>query len=317
MTDVVGSSLGNPKHVGIDMTKWDLTSLQSGEITAASGDSVTIDVGHHTYVLTGHDFAFVTSNGHMSLAAGTITGLGYYPELSDGPTVVAPVPLYLLSNFSLDVADFNAFVASNNVVQYQHALLSGDDDLAGGASMDVLRGMGGNDHVDGGGAADTVKGGRGNDVLIGGAGADWLRGGDGANSFVFHGAADSGGGVYDTIERFNSHHDHIVVPSAVTGIDAPVDAGTSTSYNVDPNLAAALDAVHLGARHAVIATVVVDTGPALTSANPAAVLETFLVVDVNGIAGYQAGEDLAIRIALPHDQGLSHLGIDNFISLTG
>ena len=308
MTTLVGSDFANPDDPGVDMPNWDLTPLQTGEIIDASGDSVTIDVGDHHYVLTGHDFAFLVSNGHVSLAAGTITGISYEPELHDGPTVVYPIPEYTLSGFSLDVGDFNNFVAANNVAGFERALFSGNDHLQGGSGIDTLTGLKGNDHLDGAGGNDSLFGGQGNDVLIGGAGADWLAGARGTDIFVYHSAAESGGGVYDAID-FNLHDDLLLVPHTITGINHTVDAGTSNSFNVDPNLSAALDAHHLGANHAVIARVVIDFG---IPEGPPVILETFLVIDVNGVAGYQAGEDIAIRLFDAHR--LNHLSIDDFLS---
>ena len=309
MTTLVASDIASSTDTGVDMPAWDLTPLQTGQITEASGTSVTIDVGDHHYVLTGHDFAYVVSNGQVSLAAGTITGLSYEPELSDGPPVVYPVPEYTLSDFSLDVGDFNAFVAANDVAGYERALFSGNDHLQGGGGIDTLTGLKGNDHLDGAGGDDSLSGGQGNDVLIGGDGADWLRGGRGTDIFVYHSAADSGGGVYDAID-FNARDDLLLVPHAVTGINHKVDAGTSDSFNVDPNLAAALNAHHLGANHAAIATVTIDFG---IPEGPPIFLETFLVIDTNGVAGYQAGEDLAIRLTYPLHLG--HLNIDDFLSV--
>ena len=117
--------------------------------------------------------------------------------------------------------------------------------------------------------------------------------------------------MYDTVEKFNVRADLFVVPEEVEAIDAGVDAGYAESANVDPELETALDAEHLGAHHAALATVWVPMGPML----PAFRQDTFLVVDVNGEAGYQAGEDLAIR--LNNARHLDELSTDNFIALPG
>ena len=305
MTTLIGGIFGpNP---GVDMPNWDLTPLQTGQIAAFGGTSVTIRAGDHSYTLTGHDFAYVVDGGTVSLAAGTITGLTLEPY--PPPLTASPLPSYeyQLSDFQLDVGAFNGFVAANDAKGYERALFSGDDHLQGSIHDDHLTGLRGHDHLDGAAGDDILEGGTGNDVLIGGAGADWLSGGRGTDLFVFRGSAESGGGVYDTID-FSTHDDLLVVPHAIAGIDHRVDAGYAESANVDPELAAALDAHHLGAFHAAVATVAVPLGPWL----PAFILETFLVVDVNGIAGYQAGEDLAIEIAYPAK--LHHLSIDDFIS---
>src|SRR5436190_24120955 len=97
MTTLKGSNLGAPDQPGVDMAAWDLAPLQGGQITRASGNSVTIDVGDHHYVLNGRDFVYVVQSGHFTLVGGTITGLGYYPDLSDGPPTAIALPEYTLS----------------------------------------------------------------------------------------------------------------------------------------------------------------------------------------------------------------------------
>lgn len=311
MTTLTANTIGTASSIGVDMAAWDLTPLQTGEIVAMSGTSVTIDVGDHQYVLTGHDFAFAIEGGELRLDAGTITGITYGPEVSD-PTF-APVFDYTIEDFSLDVHDFNAFVADNDVAGYKRALFSGDDTLTGGPGQDHLLGGKGNDHISGEQGADVLEGGTGDDVLVGGPGADYLIGGGGSDSFVFLGepVPTVTLGAHDMIQNFNTGQDHIVVAHGVTGIDAAVDGGATDSFHIDQALAAALDAAHLGANHAAVATLEVEIGPPGGDAPAPIILETFIVVDQNGVAGYQAGQDLAIRILAPH---LADLSTDDFIS---
>jgi ribosomal protein L18 len=80
------------------------------------------------------------------------------------------------------------------------------------------------------------------------------------------------------------------VEASVTGNGATLDAG----------LIAALPAANLDAYHAAVATV---TAGAET--------HVFLVIDLNGLAGYQSGGDVAVIIDGARDLNL--LDIDNFI----
>ena len=73
---------------------------------------------------------------------------------------------------------------------------------------------------------------------------------------------------------------------AVTGFAAAVAAGTLSADSFDEDLAAALAADALGAGQAVLFTP--DSGDLAGT--------VFLVVDANGEAGYQAGEDLVIAL---------------------
>lgn len=320
MTTLQGSVFGTSSAGGLSMPGWDLSPLQTGEIVAMSGHEVTIRAGDHTYILDGRHFAFTVDNGHIELAAGTITELTVY-KYPPPPDDASPIPKYdyKISDFKLDVQAFNDFVANNDVNGFETRLFRGDDTITGTDGQDNLLGFKGTDHIDGLGGRDIIDGGQGKDFITGGAGSDYLHGGGGRDLFVYNAASESGGGVYDTIDDFNVHKDALIVPHIVEGLDASVDAGTSHSENVDGNLAAAFDADHLGAYHASVATVFVEVGvhPEPTSgyASPGPIIkETYLVVDVNGVAGYQAGEDLAIRVISDND--LANLSLNDFISPT-
>jgi Ca2+-binding RTX toxin-like protein len=176
-----------------------------------------------------------------------------------------------------------------------------DDDISGGDGDDNEDGGSGDDDLQGDNGDDTLAGGAGNDILAGGAGADSLKGGHGADTFVFASPTDSTGRHYDKITGFDpSSGDHIQVASAVTGIDAAVTHGSLSPHGFNTDLATALDADHLAANHAVLFTP--DQGPLAG--------KTFLVVDTNGVAGYQAGEDVVIR--LNHAAHLDLLDVTTF-----
>jgi Ca2+-binding RTX toxin-like protein len=300
--------VGNTSGIGVDMPNWDLTALQTGETAPLGGNSVTIRAGDEIWTLSGRDFAYTIDNGVVHLAAGTITAITVYAYPPPPSPTTVPLYKYAISDFHLDVGTFNDLVAANDVAGYEAALFARGDDLHGGYSADHLTGLIGRDHLDGGGADDVLDGGKGSDFLNGGAGADQLSGGGGADHFVYHDAADSTAGVYDTVFDFNTHSDTFIVPRIVTGIDAGVSA-TSNSFDVDPVLASALDANHLAAHHAAVATITVDFG---IPGGPPIYQETFLVVDINGVAGYQSGEDLAIILVSPARPG--HLSVDDFVA---
>jgi Ca2+-binding RTX toxin-like protein len=320
MADLLAGIIGSSNTVGVDIPNWDLTALQSGEIAALGTDSVTIRAGDETWMLRGKHFAYTINNGVVHLAAGTITDITVFPYPPPPDPSVVPLYKYAISDFHLDVGAFNDFIAANDVAGYEAALFDRASVLTGGNSADRLTGLTGRDHMDGGGADDVLDGGKGSDFLTGGAGADQLIGGGGADHFIYHNATDSSAGVYDQILDFNAHSDVFIVPHIVTGIDASV-SGSSNSFDVDPVLAAALDADHLAAHHAAIATITVDPGPhssvPTTHSSGPVFLETFLVVDVNGVAGYQSGEDLASILVTPSH--LNHISTDNFVapSLSG
>jgi len=176
-----------------------------------------------------------------------------------------------------------------------------NDTLNGLAGGDTLYGHGGKDSLNGGSGNDTLTGGDGKDNLTGGTGKDVLDGGKGADVFVYAGASDSTGTAHDIVKHANFAADRFDVPVAVSGIDSLVAGGTLTKAHFDSNLAAAADAAHLGAHHAVLFTP--DSGN-LSG-------KTFLIVDQNGVAGYQSGGDLVIDITGAINLG--SLGTGDFI----
>jgi Ca2+-binding RTX toxin-like protein len=149
--------------------------------------------------------------------------------------------------------------------------------LTGGSGTDTLYGFGGNDAVNGGANADLLRGGGGADLLTGGAGSD---------IFLYGAATDSTGPLFDHVTDFDTASDRFDLPGAVTGINAPVSGGTlsAASFNVD--LAAAIGPSVLAANHAVLFTPGAGDFPA----------RTFLIVDGNGVAGYQPGDDFVVDV---------------------
>ncbi|HTQ14974.1 MAG TPA: bluetail domain-containing putative surface protein [Rhizomicrobium sp.] len=140
----------------------------------------------------------------------------------------------------------------------------------------------------GGAGNDILTGGNGNDLLQGGLGADRLTGGPGADTFVFTAVADSTSLGHDVIVGFDGAADRIGVPGAVSGVDAAVTSGMlRQGGHFDGDLAAAIGAGQLAAGHAVVFTA--DSGPLAG--------HTYLIIDANGVAGYQAGQDYVIELA--------------------
>lgn len=136
----------------------------------------------------------------------------------------------------------------------------------------------------GSGNGDFFFGGAGDDVVRGNGGADTLSGGDGDDTFVYQSAGESTGAAFDILADFDPAADRIDLPVTVTGFDAAVAGGTLSVASAAADLAAALGG--LGAGHAVLFTP--DAGD-LAGA-------VFLVVDGNGVAGYQEGEDYVFAL---------------------
>jgi hypothetical protein len=131
----------------------------------------------------------------------------------------------------------------------------------------------------------VVHGGAGDDILTGGRKSDTLNGGGGDDVYRYTAANQSTGPNHDKVIGFDADADSFDVFTNVTGVDAAI-TGKLSAAKFDADLANAVDAAHLLANHAALFTA--DRGTLVGA--------TFLVVDTNGVAGYQASADLVIRL---------------------
>jgi len=81
----------------------------------------------------------------------------------------------------------------------------------------------------------------------------------------------------------------------VTGVDATVSGAVVTAGSFDSDLQAAIGTSQLAAGHAVLFN---PGGPDFAG-------RTFLIVDGNGLAGYQSGEDYVLDVTSGALGGLS------------
>lgn len=138
----------------------------------------------------------------------------------------------------------------------------------------------------GDGLRNTLIGSSSQDVITGGGLGDTLTGAAGPDRFVYNAVSDSTGKNYDTITDFNGIADVVDLWFQVTGVDAAITTGSLGTRRFDSDLASAVNSSKLAAHHAVLFTASQGT---LSG-------DTFLVIDANGIAGYQAGKDLVILL---------------------
>jgi Ca2+-binding RTX toxin-like protein len=140
----------------------------------------------------------------------------------------------------------------------------------------------------GGGGSDEIRGSSGTNVLEGGGARDKIFA-RGADTIRYATVSDSTSSAYDLVDSFDATTDLIDLWSAVvvTGVEAAITVGKLRGgANFDPTLEAAVNASNLAANHAVI--FMPDAGELAGT--------TFLVVDIDGAAGYQGGQDLAIQM---------------------
>jgi len=176
---------------------------------------------------------------------------------------------------------------------------TGNDTESGGTGRDTLDGEDGNDTMDGGSgnddltgglSNDTLKGGQGFDSLQGDAGADTLDGGAGTDFFYYNSVSDSTGRAFDIVKAFDFSADHFTFNTiGINQIDPAVSGGRLSHATFNTDIHAKITAANLLAHDAVIWT------PGSGTYGGA----TFLIIDANGVAGYQTGADFVIQILNP------------------
>jgi VCBS repeat-containing protein len=289
---VINSGAGNDVLTGGDGN--DTFRPGTGNDTVhAGGGADTINMGAG---LTASDSIDGGTGSDMLFLAGD-----YSSGVTFGATTVTNIEtMFLATGFNYTLAINNATVTAGNFLTVQAAGLGagnalnfdGSADTTGG-TLNVIGGAG-DDHLTGGHGDDTLTGNAGNDVFTGGLGSDTIYGGPGSDTFVYNSVADSTSDGRDKIKDFDAASDHFQLNGiSVNAINAEVMSGKLTIAHFDTDLAAAIDGNHLGAHDAVLFTP--DSGSLHG--------HIFLVVDVNGVAGYQAGQDLVFDIT-----GATNLG---------
>lgn len=255
-------------------------------LTTGGNDTLSGGGGDDTFYFG----AALTASDRIDGGAGTDTinlAGDYSAGVTFGASTITNVESIVLSagnNYALTSND--ATVASGQTLKVDGSTLGGTNTLNFNGAAETN----GKFVMLGGAGGDTLTGGTGNDTFTGGLGADNINLGQGTSfgndTLIYHTAAESTGGSVDNITYFNFGSDRFDLPTTVTGIDASVTTGTLNAANFDANLATTFDAAHLLAGHAALYT---PSAGDLGS-------QTYLVVDANGIAGYQAGQDYVFHL---------------------
>jgi hypothetical protein len=268
-----------------------------GMATFGAQNQILADPAANFAVLYSEDFqsALVMNTLNKTLLEG---GPGNFPELSRGPDDVLELSGDFSAGFALPTqpADIDAILLRAG---HDYNLIANDDHVAPGETMTINGVALGDDNrviFDGSAetdgsyvflgsqAGDTFIGGGGDDEILGLGGADILAGGGGADRFVYLAASQSTGGQYDTLGDFDASADRIDLAGAVTGFAAAVTGGALSQASFDSDLSGAM--AGLGAAQA--GWFAPDSGDLAGT--------IFLVVDANGVAGYQEGEDYVFAI---------------------
>lgn len=280
-------------------------------ITAGAGDDTIMTGKFHTIVNAGAGNdnivvygGYATVNGQDGDDLIEVTGLVAASCHFDGGTGSNQV--FLEGDFSAgqimgafwatNIADFGFASGNNYKIQLQDGIVAAGHTLpfyanslaaANTLSMNASHLTQGNVYLQGGHGNDTLIGGAGNDGFEGREGADRLTGGAGSDNFYYNNVGESTGSGFDRITDLDASNDHIRFSSTtVANIDTAVSGGAVTFGNVDAGLAANVGASQLHAGDAVL----------YSPATGFLAGHTLLIVDANGVAGYQAGADYVIDV---------------------
>ncbi|HEY1961136.1 MAG TPA: hypothetical protein VGG69_01860 [Rhizomicrobium sp.] len=213
-------------------------------------------------------------------------------------TMVNVETLYLNPGGSYRLIMNDGTVAAGQNLQ----ILGGNLDAAHMLYADASKETNGTYFLEGGDGDDTLIGGQAGNIFVGGLGQDHLIAGAGADVFTYtSGPVDTSTSVdRDIITGFNALHDSFDMQYAVSGVDAAVTAGNLSTSHFDAQLAHFIGTGQLHVGDAVLYT---PDGGNLQG-------HTFLVVDANGAAGYQAGQDYVFQ--LESATHLASLSTSNF-----
>ena len=273
-----------------------LTSVNAS--ATAGGISVDLNQNIFTNVRTitggsGNDtITAVSGNDTFSGGSGNDTfNLGAYLTVADKIDGGAGTDtLNLDGNYSAGVT-FNATTVKNVekivlAAGHSYKLTTNDATVAAGQTLTIDgSALSASNVLTFNGAVET----NGHFIIKSGKGADKLTGGALSDTFVYSSAAQSTSTHYDTITGLNLSSDKFDIPGAagtITGINTKVASGALSTSTFDANLKSAISSSRLGAHHAVLFT---PNSGTLSG-------QTFLIVDLNGVAGYQSGQDLVVRL---------------------
>jgi hypothetical protein len=208
-----------------------------------------------------------------------------------GPSLISVENIELKASGSLTMIDNNVAAGATLTITADAGGLGFDGQAETDGHYDVIAAAGSN-NISGGALSDTLDIGGSYNTIEGNGGGDLIELSTGTyvNELYYEQVSDSTSVNYDTIQNLDFDHDYIQLSAPLgsqpSAIDAAVTSGALSTASFDADLAAAIGAGQLGVHHAVLFTP--DSG-SLSG-------QTFLIVDTNGTAGYQAGADLVIDV---------------------
>jgi hypothetical protein len=275
----------------------DITLGGSGGFAAINGaSSGTIDdtTGANSVVVNGTSF---NSDLVMTSDGGTMVfNVTHVDAAFTDTTMQGFGTLHL--NVDTDVTLVDGNIAAGHVLN-----VTGSGSLDASAETDgSLNATIDGGHIIGGALSDHLAGATHSDFFTGGGGQDFITCAKATDTLIYNGVSDSTSTAYDVITGFDASHDVFQLQGVAadpTAIDTEI-TGTINAATFDADMASVLGSSQLAAHHAVLLNV---NGGDQNG-------KLFLVIDENGTAGYQGGQDYVMQIFNPKD--IVDLSTDNF-----
>lgn len=242
----------------------------------SAADRVNGGAGTDLLVLRGE----YTGANAVTLGANSLTSVETFTVMSASDVRFMPGG----SSYSYDVTSHDGNVAAGATLSMIGSKLRPNETFHFNGSAETD----GQFRLFGGTGNDVITGGAGNDFFFGNLGRDVLTGGAGSDTFQYRTAAESTGVNCDQLIGFDCRTDKLDLPGDLPGLSDVIAGGLLSSGSFDVDLAAALDAF-LGRGEAAL----------FTAGGGDMAGRSFLVVDGNDRAGYQAGEDFVIELVSP------------------
>lgn len=275
-------------RAGVDIVN--ISALNPGAHYVFSGNDGDDLV--QTALLNGGTLNGGNGNDSLSLHTNPVTGGSF--DLT-GVSNFEHIGLFDEDSFALTEVDAN--VAKNKTLVVDGSGLSG----AHGLTFDASAEKDGTLIVFGSASVDFLRGGAHANNFTGNGSSDTMIGGKGDDTFFYHAVADSTGVGHDLVTGFDASHDHIDIsqaPNAFVGMDAQNKHCNISTGNFDHDIGVAANAAHLHADHAIILT-----------PNAGLYRDSFLVIDLNHVAGYQSGQDIVIELVNYNGRGFTAANI--------
>ncbi|HXL98869.1 MAG TPA: bluetail domain-containing putative surface protein, partial [Rhizomicrobium sp.] len=282
-----------------DALTFDGSKLQPVGLTNTNDLHFVGGAGNDTLVgCYGYNFYDLTHGGEDTASG---TAFDSYNYFTMGAAFDAGDRLTGSSAVSSNYVDLNGDYTGANAVTLNNGTLSGigqmnfepghnyditwaDGDLAAHGTFNVnAQPLQASNQARFDGSAET----NGHFVFLSGEGSDDFTGGSQSDTFRYDDGIALSAATHDIINAFDFANDIVEFAADVTGIAAALDVGSVNKATIDSDLTNILTAARLPAHDALLYTA--KTG------NLAG--HVFLIVDGNGVAGYQTGSDLVIELS--------------------